>query len=284
MSRPAKPATAAQLRRGVLAVSVLHDVDLEPNRQGIWLTEGKRVWVPWGECRAAVRDADPESDTGRRRLARWLLARRWAADLDREALRSRLRPIGLPVGHELHQGPGWVRGSVLGDTLDLGLGAVGLDPDDPDAVVPLPRTALAAARLDLLLSWDDACDYLERMGLLAASRMQTRGEEALRPLGDCDVLTLLGSRTLRASLAASCEGLATVVAPMRTRAWTRLKLVDPAFAPAAWLVTSEEERGFPRPVLVTEDEVVLAAEGGNPAQLVTEHLTDRRWERDVLYR
>jgi len=284
MPRPVKPATAAQLRRGALAVSVLHDVDLEPNRQGIWLTQGRRVWVPWSECRTALRDADPESDTGRHRLARWLLARRWTADLGREELRERLRPLGLPVGHELHQGTGWMRSSVLGDALDLGLGAVGLDPDDPDAVVPLSRAALAAAKLDLLLSWDQARDYLERMGALAASRMAAKGEEALRPLGDCDVVTLLGARTLRASLAASCDGLATVVAPMRSRGWTRLKLVDPAFAPAAWLVTSEEERGFPRPVLVTAEEVVLAAEGGNPAQLVTEQLTDRRWKRDVLYR
>lgn len=276
--------TGAQLRRGVLGVSVLHDLDLEPNRQGLWLTGGTRVWVPWNECRAALRGVDPESDRGRHRLARWLLARRWAADLHREELRARLRPIGLPVGHELHQGTGWVRRTVLGDVLDLGLGAVGLDPSDPDRVVPLPRTALAAARLDLLLSWDEAVDQLERLGLLAASRIATRSEEVLRPLGDCDVITLLGAQSLRSALAASCGGMATVVAPMRTRGWTRLKLVDPAFAPAAFEATSPVERGFPRPVLVTRDEVVLGADGGRPAQLVAEQLSDRRWERKVLYR
>jgi hypothetical protein len=286
MTHPTRPTvpTGAQLRRGALGVSVLHDVDVEANRQGLWLTGDVRVWVPWGECRAALRGADPESNHGRRRLARWLLARRWAADLDREDLRSRLRPVGLPAGHELHHGSDWVRATVLGDALDLGLGAVGLDPTDPDRVVPLPRTALTAARLDLRLTWDEAHDYLERMGTLAASRLAAKGEESLRPLGDCDVITLLGARSLRASLARSREGMATVVAPMLRRGWTRLALVDPAFAPAAWMATASEERGFPRPLLVTPDEVVLCPDGGRPEQLVTEHLTDRPWQRKVLYR
>lgn len=286
MARTARPAapTGAQLRRGALGVSVLHDVDLEPNRQGLWLTAGARVWVPWSECRAALRGADPESDCGRLRLARWLLARRWAADLEREELRGRLRPVGLPVGHELHLGAGWVRAGVLGGVLELGLGAVGLDPAAPDRVVVLPRTALAAARLDLRLSWDDAQDHLEQLGTLAASRLATKGEGALRPLGDCDVITLLGSRVLRGFLAGSSEGLATVVAPMLRRGWTRLSLIDPAFAPAAWLATHPAERGFPRPLLVTQDEVVLCPDGGSPERVLREQLVDRRWERRVLYR
>lgn len=287
MTRPNRSSGApngAQLRRGVLGVSVLHDVDVELNQQGLWLTTGGRVWVPWNECRVALRGADPESDTGRQRLARWLLARRWAADQPRELLRASLRPVGLPVGHELHPGLGWVRSTVLGDALDLGLGAVGLDPDAPDRVVALPRTALAAAKLDLLLSWDVARDYLERMGALAASRMAAKGEEALRPIGDCDVATLLGSATLRTALAQSCDGMATVVAPMLNRGWTRLALVDPAFAPAAWYLTEEEARGFPRPLLVTADEVVLCPPGGRPEQFVREQLSDARFDRSVLYR
>jgi len=65
-----------ELRRGVLAVSVLHDLDLAPAPLGVTLTGPPSVWVPWGECRRALAGHDPETRTGRERLARWLTARR----------------------------------------------------------------------------------------------------------------------------------------------------------------------------------------------------------------
>jgi hypothetical protein len=273
------------LRLGVLAVSVLHDVDLEPNRQGVRLTGRTTVFVPWNECRRALRGHDPESGTGHALLAAWLRARRWAADLPVATLRDRLRPVGLPVDHLLHPGPEWVRHRVLGDALDLGFGAVGLDPDDPDRIVLLPPTALPARRLDATGAWTDAAAYLDRMGRLAAEGLSRRGDGKLLPVGDCDVVTLLGSPALRTALAEAHVGLGAVVAPMRRRGWSHLALVDPAFAPAAWTATEPHDRGFPRPLLVTRDEVVVAAPGGDPLELLLrDPVLARPWDRDVLYR
>ena len=277
--------TIPELRRGVLAVSVLHDVDIEPAELGVTLPGLPTVWVPWAECRRALAGHDPET-TGRQRLADWLLARRWAADLTPERLVQRLRPVGLPVEHVLHPGLDWVRERVLGDALDLGLGAVDLDPSDPDRVVLLPATALDAAGLDQEEMWSRTKTMLDDLGKLAAERVRrdTRGQ--LRPLGDCDVVTLLGSRALRAALADDAGGMGAAVVPMRNRGWTRLALIDPAFGPAAARATNPEHRGFDRPLLVTADELTLVAAGGRAESLVLRDpaISDAPWEKDVLYR
>lgn len=257
-----------ELRRAALAVCVLHDLDIEPANLGLVLPGTPSVWVSWGECRRALAGHDPESHEGRGRLARWLKARRWAADLPVEQLRSRLRPVGLPVDHVLHPGLDWVRRRVLGDSLDLGLGAVDLDPKDPDDVVPLPLAVLDAAGLDAEVEWLAAEAYLERMGTLAAERLFTRNRGELRPIGDCDVVTLLGSRPLRETLARADLGMGAVVVPMRQRGWTRLARIDPAFGPAAAAATDPFERGFSRPLLVTADELTVVTEGGRPEDLV----------------
>jgi len=277
-----RPAAAA-LRRGALAVSVLHDVDLEPNQQGLRLTGRPSVWVPWSECRRALGVHDPESDLGRRRLADHLLARRWVMDHPLDDLRERLRPVGLPIGHVRHPGLDWVRARVLGNALDLGLGAVGLDPRHPDRVVLLPQAAQEAAGIGG--AWDDAEELLERMGELAARRHPIDRRGTLRPIGDCDVVTLLGSFALRTRLSEEMGGMAVVVAPMLRRGWTHLALADPAFAPAAWLATSETDRGFRRPVLVTREEVAVAQDrGGAVAMLLREPVRSDPWHREVLYR
>lgn len=277
--------TAVELRRGVLAVSVLHDLDIEPAKLGVTLTGAPAVWVSWGECRRALAGHDPETPEGRERLARWLLARRWAADVSLDALRERLRPVGLPVDHVLHPGLDWIRRRVLGDALDLGLGAVDIDPDDPDHVVLLPQPLLDAVGLDPEVEWLQAEAYLERMGTVAAERLKLDTKGQLRPIGDCDAVTLLGSATLRAAIAAEADGLGAVIAPMRKRGWTRMALIDPAFGPAAAAATSLEERGFTRPLLVTAEELALAAEGGRPQDLpLRDAATDAPWLRDVLYR
>ena len=278
------PPTEVELRRGVLAVSVLHDVDLEPSPLGVVLTGVPNVWVSWAECRRALAGYDPET-TGRRRLADWLQARRWAADLTPVELRDRLRPVGLPVDHVLHPGLDWVRVRVLGDALDLGLGAVGLDPADPDRVVLLPATALDHAGLDQDRSWARVSTMLDDLGALAAERVKRDTKGQLRPLGDCDVVTLLGSRALRAALAAEAGGMAAAVVPMRRRGWTKLAMIDPAFGPAAAAATSEEERGFARPLLLTADELTVVSEGGRPQQIVLrDPATEQTWAKDVLYR
>lgn len=283
--RDVRAPTITELRRGVLAVCVLHDVDIEPDALGVTLPGTPPVWVPWAECRRALAGHDPET-TGRRRLADWLQARRWAADLAPERLVQRLRPVGLPVEHVLHPGLDWVRERVLGDALDLGLGAVELDPDDPDRVVLLPPPVFDEAGLDQEQMWALARARLEELGTLAAERLRrdTRGQ--LRPLGDCDVVTLLGSRALRAALARDARGMGAAVVPMRRRGWTQLTLIDPAFGPAAARATEPAERGFQRPLLITADELKEVADGGRAEQIVLRDpaLSDQHWLKDVLYR
>jgi hypothetical protein len=279
-----KPPTAVELRRGVLAVSVLYDLDIEPAPLGVTLTGEPTVWVSWGECRRALAGHDPETSEGRERLSRWLLARRWAADLPLADLRERLRPLGLPVDHVVHPGLDWVRRRARGDALDLGLGAVDIDPDDPDHVVLLPQPLLEAVGLDAEVEWTAAEAYLERMGTVAAERMRLDPKGMLRPIGDCDVVTLLGSTSLRTAIADAAGGMGAVVAPMRRRGWTKLALIDPAFGPAAAAATAAYERGFSRPLLVTAEELALAAEGGNPEVVLRGPAVDEPWLKDVLYR
>ena len=276
--------TDVELRRGVLAVSVLHDLDVEPAPLGVVLPGETSVWVSWAECRRALAGYDPET-TGRHRLADWLKARRWAADLTVDELRERLRPVGLPVDHVLHPGLDWVRVRIFGDALDLGLGAVDLDPADPDRVVLLPTPALEHAGLDSDETWTRAAQLLEDLGALAAERVKRDTKGQLRPIGDCDVVTLLGSRALRVALAQEAGGMAAAVVPMRRRGWTKLAGIDPAFGPAAAAATSAEERGFTRPLLVTADEVQVVAPGGRPAQIVLrDPAAADSWNQDVLYR
>ena len=276
--------TALELRRGCLAVSVLHDVDLEPAPLGITLTGGHHVWVSWRECLRALAGHPPESAAGRTRLASWLLARRWCADAGPDAVSLLLRPVGLPLDHVLHPGLDWVRERVLGDALDLGLGAVGLDPADPERVVLLPATALDALGLDVAAAWLGVSQALEHLGALAAQRVALDPRGRLRPFGDCDAVTLLGARSLRAALAAQAGGLAAAIVPMRSRGWTRLALIDPAIGPAAAAATPELDRGFTRPLLVTAEELALVPEGGRSELVLRDPVLDRPWDRDVLYR
>lgn len=279
-----KAPSKTELRRGVLAVSVLHDVDVDPAELGVVLTGRPPVWVPWSECRRALGGHDPET-TGRQRLADWLQARRWAGNLSPEHLVQRLRPVGLPVDHVLHPGLDWVRERVLGDALDLGLGAVDLDPADPDRVVLLPSTVLDDAGLDQEQMWAQTKSMLDDLGALAAERVRRDTKGLLRPLGDCDVVTLLGSRALRTALATDAGGMAAAVVPMRNRGWTKLALIDPAFGPAAAGATEPAQRGFDRPLLITPDEVTLVAEGGCAQEIVLrDPVVDEPWLKDVLYR
>ena len=272
-----------ELRRLALAVSVLDDVDIVPLDDGVLLTGDLPVEVSWLELRRALAGTDPTDDLGRARVRAWLRGRRVAADVHPDHLRELARPVGLPVEHPLHPGLDWVRHRVLGDALDLGLGFVGIGPD-PDEVVVIPQGALDAAGVDPSPWWPVARDYLERMGAIAAERVGDAG--VLRPIGDCDVVTLLGARSLRAALCAKDgTGLRAAAVPMRRRGWLDLSRIDPAFTAAAAAATEAVDRGFPRPVLLTLDEVSLAVDGGRPAEIV---LRDAAAEsphlRPVLFR
>ncbi len=263
------------LRRVALAVSVLDDIDLVPRDDGIMLTgvsggRGGRgtesIEVSWLELRRALVGADPESDLGRTRVSAWLSGRRIAAQRPAEELQALARPIGLPVGHGCHPGGGWVRRRVLGGALDLGFGFVGVGPD-PDAVVVIPPGALDAAGVDPTLWWPAAEAYLDQVGTVAAHRLADSTD--LRPIGDCDVVTLLGSTVLRRRLClADATGMRAAAVPMRRRGWLDLRHIDPAFTVSAAAVTDAAERGFDRPLLLTVDEVTLAPSGGRPAEIV----------------
>lgn len=274
---------SVELRRLALAVSVLDDVDIVPTDDGVLLTGDAVVEVSWLELRRALAGADPESDLGRARVSGWLRGRRIAADTHPDHLRGLARPVGLPVDHPLHPGLDWVRHRVLGDVLDLGFGFVGVG-DDPDEVVIVPQGALDAAGIDPLPWWPVARDYLERMGAVAAQRLADTS--LLRPIGDCDVVTLLGSRALREALCAlDGTGMRAAAVPMRRRGWLDLTRIDPAFTTAAAAATAPDERGFSRPLLLTADEVTMAPDGGRPAEIV---LRDKAVEmphlRPMLFR
>ncbi|HVA60456.1 MAG TPA: hypothetical protein VNG13_07950 [Mycobacteriales bacterium] len=282
---PPKPPLDIALRRCALAVSVLHDVDLRPSLTGIVLTQVPRIKVTWAEIRRAVAGADPESDLARTRLARWLAVRRWLASRTARELAEMARPYGVPVESELHPGLDWVRLRVLGDALDIGLGFVGLDPTHPDDIVVPPQRLLEAAGFDADPWWPAQLVYLEQMGRMAAERYLRQPAAPLRPMGDCDVVTLLGSRSLRVVLVAASEGMRSAAVPMRVRGWLDLTRIDPAYVLAAAALTEAPHRGFPRPLLVTADELALARPGGQPEQLVLrDPAVHEPWLRDVLYR
>lgn len=275
-----------ELRRCALAVAVLHDVDILPATDGVVLPGRPDVHVRWAECRRALAGTPADSEAGRARLSRWLLLRRSLADRPLELLQQHARPWGSPVDSALHPGLDWVRRRVLGDALDLGFAFVGLDRSDPERPVPLPTAMLASAKIDPGPWWTQATVYLERMGEMALDRMKRTPRAPLRPMGDCDVVTLLGSRTLRAGIAdADPHGMRTVAVPMRNRGWLDLSRIDPAFSQAAARLTDISERGFARPLLVTRDEVVQVREGGDVSRAAREagKSADVIDLRDVLY-
>jgi hypothetical protein len=273
------------LRRCALAVSVLADIDLRPAPGGIVLTSAPRLRISWTECRRAVAGADPDGELARKRLTSWIRARRWLASVGRAELAAMARPYGVAVDSELHPGLDWVRMRVLGDALDLGLGFAGLDPADPEKVVVVCQSLLDAARIDPSPWWEAAVVYLEQMGALARDRYRRDPKAPLRPMGDCDVVTLLGSRTFRSQLVDGFGGMRAAAVPMRVRGWLDLSRIDPAYVLAAAALTDLDHRGFSRPLLITADEVAMAVSGGRPEEIVLrDPAVDSPFLRSVLYR
>ncbi len=267
MSEPDRRA----LRLGALAVSVLHDIDLRPTEAGVLITGLHPVLVSWAQCQQALAGGDPQSASGRQRLATWFATRHSLASHTAAELAERVRPVALPQDHPLHPGIDWVRETVMGQVLDLGIGIVGLDPATPDTVTVVAPDLWVAAGVDPRPWWPRARAYLREMSRLAVQRRRRTGVqlaprlpvEVLRPMGDCDVLTLLASVSYRKDLVRGCEGMTGIAVPMRTRGWTNLRAVDPAFAAAAAAATAPHERGFAGPILVTAEEVRM---GQRPAR------------------
>lgn len=280
------------LRQAVLAVSVLDDVDLEPRSDGVVLPGARPVLVTWATLALALGEAEPASAGGHRRLSTVLRLHGVLARLGDDALpalEEAARALALPSGHVDHPGDGWVLDSVLGGALELGPAVVGL-LGEPEEIVPLYPCVAAAAGADPRAWWSRLRGHAEAMGALAAQRLARDAgagrQSVLRPVGGCEVPTLLASRALRGYLAADGSGMRAVAVPMRSRGWYDLARVDPAFVGAAWSATAEPERAFSRPLLVTADEVSLAVPGGDP---VAEALADPAAPtplllRDVRYR
>jgi hypothetical protein len=282
----AAPLTTSAMRRCVLAVSVLDDVDFVPRERHVLLEGTPKVRVPWRLVRRAIGGVDPESPLARHRLSTWLRAARWVADQGRSGLRTKVRPYAMPVEHPNHPGLDWVRERVLGDALDLGLGFVALDPARPDTVLPVAPGVLDLLKIDAGPWWPLASAYLDEMASVASVRRRRDPSTVLRPMGDCDVVTLMASRIFRAAVVrGDATGMRGIAVPMRSRGWLDLARIDPAFAAAAAAATELDERGFDRPLLVTADEIVQAPEGGKPAEIVLRDPAAPTPDlRDVLYR
>lgn len=250
------------LRRCVLAVSVLQDLDLVPVDDGVIVASGRLI--PWDCLDAALTGYDADAPESRVVLSSWLRAVQdiaWRSPAD---LAARARPVGLPRGHALHPGPGWVRATVPGGALDLGVGMLGIGAD-PEKVSLLRGGLLQACGHDPAQWWPSCLRYLEEMGELAASRYRLHPERPLRPMGDCDVVTLLGSGALRRALVGTDPARMRAAAmPTRQRGWLDLSRIDPAFALVAATLADTEDRGFERPLLITAEEVAMARAGGDP--------------------
>ncbi len=245
------------LRRALLAVAIGHGLDLAPDARGACLPAPAAELVSWAEWAAALDGAGPASCLGRDRLARYARARLVAAS----GIALVPRPFAIPAGHPSHPGARWIAATVPGGILHLGVGVAGLHPD-PGRITPLPPGATGAAEDGGAADLAEALAYLERMAELAVARLARRPDETLRPIGDCDVLTLLAARTFRAALVAqrpgSLRGLRTAAVPSRDRGWLDLRRIDPEFVTCAAALTEPDDRGFDRPLLVTADELVLA--------------------------
>lgn len=291
---PSRPDSAA-LRRGVLAASVLDDIDVEPRDDAVLLPGDTPVRVPWADLAAAVGGCEPASPVGRARIGSLLRLLRVVGDLGPAApaaLRAGAVPLALPRGHALHPGPSWVQARVPGGVLDLGVGVrvdadhgpAGVDGQDGarqapadlalvGPVEPLPDAVARACGARPADWWPDLQARAEEMGALTAGRLardggEARGHDVLRPVGGCDVLTLLSSGALRSALASfDGAGMRAVAVPVRHRGWVDLARIDPAYVATVWELTDELERGVPTPLLVTRDEVCLPAPGGD----VTRH-------------
>jgi len=250
------------LRRCVLAVSVLQDIDLEAGDEGVRTSSGRLL--PWEVVRSALDGHDPASAAARPVLATWLRELSWIGWRSPQDLATRARPVALPRGHANHPGPQWAVRTVHGDVLDVGVGLLGIGTDPDLVVVPRPGL-LRAAGHDPRAWWESCRAYLEDMGRLAAARHELHPDRPLHPMGDCDVVTLLASRVFRQALAGRDRiRMRAAAVPTRRRGWLDLSRTDPAFALVAASLADADDRGFERPLLITADEVVMARPGGDP--------------------
>jgi hypothetical protein len=249
------PTTA--LRRCLLSVCVLGDLDMIPHDDGVELTGPVPVLVGWEELEYAVGTFPPESPIGRRRVEELLRLRLAVAQRPPGTGLGpgRARVVALPPGHAAHPGPTWVREVVPGGVLELGLGVAGLLPDE-EAVIAVPPMVEALAGGDTERAWTQARAHADRMGALAVHRLRRSGDGVLRPVGGCDAFTLLSTEQIRRQMIGSSPlGMTGLVAPTRREAWPAPVPAEPEFLYLAWTMTDAHDRGTPYPLMITRDEV-----------------------------
>ncbi|WP_432543526.1 hypothetical protein [Kineococcus sp. SYSU DK002] len=253
------PPVRALLRRCVLATSVVDDLDVDLDDDGVRLPGCAEL--QWADLARAAGDvgADVGEDVARLRVADVL-----HAHLALHGGSARVVPLAVPRHADRHPAFGWAHQRFLGGAMDLGLGVV-VPRGRSERVLPLPVASARATGRPGAVSAEDL-DRLERLGDLVVQRLLrdagTDTAGVLRPVGGCDVPTLLASRRLREHLVAGPDRspgnvLRAVAVPDRTRGWFDLARVDPAYVGAAWVASDPADRGFRRPVLVTREEVAL---------------------------
>ncbi|GAB3467975.1 hypothetical protein AB1207_23595 [Kineococcus endophyticus] len=260
MSTEQPPPVRAILRRSVLATSVVDDLDVDLDDDGVRLPGCSPL--EWADLARAAGSAagDGDEDVTRLRVGDVL-----HAHLELHSGTARVVPLAVPADADRHPGFGWTHGTVLGGALHLGLGVV-VPHGRSERTLPLPvASARATGRSSTVAEQDLA--RLEDIGALVVQRLLrdtgTPTAGVLRPVGGCDVPTLLASRTLREHLVAGPDRtpgnvLRAVAVPDRTRGWFDLARIDPAYVGAAWAATDPADRGLRRPVVVTREEVALA--------------------------
>ena len=280
----------AALRRAVLAITLLDQgalADLEVVDGGVQRrrVDRRRPSSAWDELLLA--GGDPADDAAepvrRRRVARWLRVRARCCTTSSTARtyrtatppRSRSRPASGPAACRATtpctRGPRWPRRTILGGALDLGLALRGIDDDgrgDPEAVGILPAGMLEAAGIDAARRRRPGRALPRGHGCA-----RRRSDSASTPRRSCArSATPTSSRcSPRAPTAWRCstvQGMRSAAVPVRTRGWLDLGRLDPAFAVSAAEITDPDDRGFPRPVLVTRDEVALVQRGRRPDRAV----------------
>src|SRR5947209_4174726 len=161
----------AAVRRCLLAVTVLHDLDLTwdptPGAGGgapdLWIDGPSPLLVPAEQLRSLLDGRDPERPETAAHVAHWLLLRRALQHAPLALIEDAARVVGLPAEHVTHPGAAWTRATIPGGTLALGIGLVPdlVFGDDPVATsaglaVPLPAGLLEAVGLDPASVWPQA--------------------------------------------------------------------------------------------------------------------------------
>ncbi|WP_369052336.1 hypothetical protein [Kineococcus terrestris] len=282
-SLPAARAARAALRRAVLAASVLDDVDVDLDDAGVHLPGCASLDWAVLEAAAAGAPGAPAGEEPRRRRVRDLLLAHRAA----HRRGARRVALAVAVDADVHPGRAWAARRFTGGALDVGPAVVLTGPDGRERALPLAAATARATGSSPALTGADL-DHVDAMGALAAQRLArdagARGGGVLRPVGGCDVPTLLTSPALRAHLTAPGDGpgagsgpgaahggvglLRAVAVPARSRGWFDLARIDPAFVAAAWSATDPLERGAARPLLVSRHEVAHAPRTVRLAEVV----------------